>query len=55
MSRRVTGPDCAVMFNLINTHTHTHITPKIAVDAVRETGETWVESEKNVEKIGLVQ
>ena len=29
---------------------------KIAVDAVRETGETWwVESEKHVEKIGLVQ
>ena len=29
--------------------------PQIAVDAVRETGETWVESEKNVEKKGLVQ
>ena len=28
---------------------------KIAVDAVRETGETWVESERNVEKKGLVQ
>ena len=28
---------------------------KIAVDAVREAGETWVESEKNVEKKGLVQ
>ena len=28
---------------------------KIVVDAVRETGETWVESEKNVEKKGLVQ
>ena len=28
---------------------------KIAVDAVREMGETWVESEKNVEKKGLVQ
>ena len=28
---------------------------KIAVDAVRETGETWVESGKNVEKNGLVQ
>ena len=39
---RMTGPDCAVMCNLINTHTHT-------------TGETWVESEKNVEKKGLVQ
>ena len=29
---------------------------KTAVDAVRETGETWVESEKkNVEKKGFVQ
>ena len=28
---------------------------KIAVDTVRETGETWVESETNVEKKGLVQ
>ena len=28
---------------------------KKTVDAVRETGETWVESEKNVEKKGLVQ
>ena len=46
---RMTGPDCADMCNLINTHT------QIAVDAVWETGETWVESEKNVEKKGLVQ
>ena len=71
---RMTRPDCAVMCNLINTHTHgTKITGtriglgraeggqksarnlKIAVDAVRETGETWVESEKNVENKGLVQ
>ena len=72
---RMTGPDYAVMCNLINTHTHTHTTitgtriglgraeggqksarnRKIAVDAMRETGETWVESEKNVEKKGLVQ
>ena len=59
---RMTGPDCVVMCNLINTHTHTHThthksarNRKIAVDAVRETGETWVESEKNVEKKGLVQ
>ena len=21
---RMTGPDCAVMYNVINTHTHTH-------------------------------
>ena len=78
---RMTGPDCAVICNLINTRTHTHthththtrtvadlgmgtmitgtgtrIGPgragerrksarnrKIAVDAVRETGETRVE------------
>ena len=65
---RTTGPDCAVMCNLINTHTHTHIglgraegrrksarNRKIVVDAVRETGEIRVESEKNVEKKGLVQ
>ena len=35
--------------------THTHRNLKIVVDAVRETGETLVESEKNVEKKGLVQ
>ena len=79
---RMTGPDCAVMCNLINTHTHTHehrmgtgttITGtriglgraegrrksarnrRIVVDAMRETGETRVESEKNVEKEGLVE
>ena len=66
---RMTGPDCVVMCNLVNTyihtyielhtytHTHTHIhrNRKIAVDAARETGETWAESEKNVEKKGLVQ
>ena len=28
---RMTGPDCAVMCNLINTHTHTH-TRLIAVE-----------------------
>ena len=40
------------MCNLINIHihTHTHTDRKIAVDAVRETGETWVESEKNCRK-----
>ena len=55
---RMTRPDCAVMCNLINTHTHTHKSArnlKIAVDTVRETGETWVESEKNVENKVLVQ
>ena len=43
------------MCNLINTHTHTQRKRKIVVDAVWETGETWVEREKNVEKKGLVQ
>ena len=61
---RMTGPDCVVMCNLINTYIHTYIhtkhtyktyVHKIAVDAVRKTGETWVESGKNVEKKGLVQ
>ena len=68
---RMTGPNCVVMCNKINTHTHTHTHTqelgraeegqksarnlKIAVDAMRETGETWVESEKNVENKGLVQ
>ena len=74
---RMTGPDCAVMCNFINTHTHTHThttitgtriglgraeggqknarNRKIDVDAARETGETWVESENNVEKKRLVQ
>ena len=30
-------------------------TPQIVIDAVRETGETWVKRDKNVEKKGLVQ
>ena len=73
----MTGSDCAVMYNLINTLTHTHTTTitgtrrelrraeggqksarsrKIAVDAVRETGETWGESEKKCrkERVGSV-
>ena len=69
---RMTGPDCVVMCNLINTHTHTHTHTRIGlgraegrgksarnrtivVDVVRETGETRVERETNVEKKGLVQ
>ena len=55
---RMTGPDCVVMCNLINTHTHTHThtrNRKIVVDAVWEMGETRVKSETNVEKKGLVQ
>ena len=50
--------------NTENTHTHTYIQEKrrksarnrkIVVDAVRETGDTRVERETNVEKKGLVQ
>ena len=75
---RMTGPDCVVMCNLINTYIHAYIhtyiqtyihtymhayihtyisarNRKIVVDAVRETGDTRVEWEKNVEKKGLVQ
>ena len=64
---RMTGSDCAVMCNLIKIHTyiHTYIhiyiqrksagNRKIVVDAVRETGETRVERERNVEKKVLVQ
>ena len=68
---RMTGPDCVVMCNLINTHTHTHANENRIGEGGRGTkkrkkpqnscrhragnGETWVESEKNVEKKGLVQ
>ena len=54
---RMPGPDCAVMCNLINTHTHTGRAQerrksarnrKIVVDVVRETGETRVEREKKM-------
>ena len=66
---RMTRPDCAVMCNLGTGTpiTGTRIgsgraeerrksarNRKIVVDAVRETGETRVEREKNVEKKGLV-
>ena len=53
---RMLGPDCAVMRNLINIHTYTSArNRKIVADAVRETGDTRVEWEKNVEKKSLVQ
>ena len=52
---RMTRPDCAVMCNLINTHTHTHTHRTRVVDAMRETGKTWVEREKIVDKTELVQ
>ena len=58
---RMAGPDCAVMRNLINTHTHTRRQKsarnrQIVVDAVRETGEARVESENKCrkERVGSV-
>ena len=48
---RMTGPDCVVMCNLINTHTHTHTHTEaqetaIVVDAKWEMGEIWVGKRK---------
>ena len=67
---RMTGPDCAVMCNSINTHTHTHTSGSRkaeqrqtstrnrtrVVDAMWETGETWLgRKRKNVVKTALVR
>ena len=49
---RTTGPDCAITCNLINTHTHIDTS---VVDAMGETGVTWVERKRNVDKKMLVQ
>ena len=35
---RMTGPDCAVMCNLINTHTHTHTHTHMYIERGRERG-----------------
>ena len=43
------------LIKYIHTYIHTYVHTYIHVDAARETGETWLESEKNVEKKGLVQ
>ena len=68
---RMTGPDCAVMCNLINTHTHTQTHNRIG-EGGREAkrrkkpqnscrrragngGDMGGEIKKNVEKKGLVQ
>ena len=37
---RMTGPDCAVMCNLINTHTHTHTHKELAIRQVQHRSET---------------
>ena len=44
-----------LLYRIRNVKTHTQRNRKIVVDAVRETGETRAEREKNVEKKGLVQ
>ena len=46
MTSRMTGPDCAAMYNLLNTHTHIQRRGSTGnrtrvVDFVWETGETW--------------
>ena len=60
---RMTGPDCVVMCNLINTYIHTYIHTYIQTyihtyihtDAKGETGETLVERGRDVEKEVSVQ
>ena len=63
---QMTGPDCAVMCNLINIHTYIHEggreakkRKKAQHSCRRRAGNgrdmAWVESKKNVEKKGLVQ
>ena len=49
---RMTGPDCVVMCNLINTCIHTYIHTYIHKG---ETGETLVERGRDVEKEVSVQ
>ena len=36
---RMTGPDCAVMYNLINTHTHTHTHKQVSLIPSWEQGQ----------------
>ena len=35
---RMTGPDCAVMYNSINTHTHTHTHTQIPLGRINASG-----------------
>ena len=43
---RMTRPDCAVMCNLINTHTHTHIHTHKRGNAAREPAQSVVEARR---------
>ena len=38
---RMTGPDCVVMFNLINTHTHTHTPHTSPLGRINASGIEW--------------
>ena len=51
---RMTGPDCVVMCNLINTHTHTHTKRYIFMGAMWETGKPRAVGEKNVDSSNRV-
>ena len=57
---RMTGPDCAAMYNLVNnteyTHTNRHARNSSRFKGVTwETGETRAEGERNGDKKVLVQ
>ena len=52
---RMTRPDCAVMCNLINTHTHTHITetgPGVKTSGQTQQGNTHGSGDGNEGSIG---
>ena len=48
---RVTGPDCAVMCNLMNTHTNTHVDKRVLVQVRTEAISRTVEA-KEAEREG---
>ena len=45
---RMTGPDCVVMCNLINTHTHTHYTVQHVCVCVFSSHSFWTSSSLDV-------
>ena len=53
---RVTRPDCAVMCNLINTHTHTHTQLRsqgpVSIQAHRTEGVTGSEGREEANGVG---